>query len=225
MTKLQMGCLLKLIKKHLLLTALFLSSTLHLTIIFWIPASPLNQSSLGTNQIILLEPSITPIPVITSDSQSQENKNAAKPSNKTKAQTRPMGKTIKIAEKIPTPKQEQAKKETKPIEQNTKTTSNAGVLLNQSGKEVTVEQEYESLIYQHLLKKSQSAPYFGKAIINLTLIRAGVATSISVELLEGSRNYQKWLHLKVLSANPFPAFPRALPGDTFTINVKMIHEQ
>ena len=220
-----MGCLLKLIKKRLLLTALFLSSALHLTIIFWIPTSPLQQSSLGSNQVILLEPSITPTPVVTSGNPIAENNNPAEPSNTSKAQTRPAGKTIKAIEKTATPKQEQAKKETRTTEQSIKTTSNAGELFDQSGKELSTEQKYKNQIYQHLLNKSQSAPYFGKAIINLTLIRAGIATNISIELLEGSKNYQKWLHLKVLSANPFPAFPKTLPGGTFTIKVKMYHEQ
>ncbi len=220
-----MGCLLKLIKKHLLLTALFLSSVLHLTAIFWIPTSPVTQSSLGSKQVILLEPNRNPIPIVTSDNLPQENKRTVETSNKINTQTRPAGKTVKAAEETPAPKKEQTKKEAKPIEQNTKTTSNAGELINQSGKELTTEQEYKNQIYQHLLKKSQSAPYFGKANINLTLIKAGIATNITIELLEGSANYQKWLHLKVLSANPFPAFPKTLPGNTFTIKVKMYHQQ
>ncbi len=220
-----MGCLLKLIKKHLLLTALLLSSILHITVIFWIPASPLQQTSLGSNQIILLEPSIAPTPIVASENPQEESKNTVEALNKTKAQTRPAGKTIKAVEKTPIPKQEHAKIESKTTEKNIKATSNAGELFDQSGKELTIEQKYKNLIYQHLLKKSQSAPYFGKAIINLTLIRAGIATKISIELLEGSTNYQKWLHHKVLSANPFPAFPKALAGNTFTIKVKMYHEQ
>jgi len=109
-------------------------------------------------------------------------------------------------------------------QESTKATSNAGELLNQSGKELSSEEKYENLVLAHFLSKAQSAPVNGEATIHMTLIRAGIATQIELEMTKGGKRYQNWLQRQILNANPFPAFPSDLKKATLQVELPIRHE-
>ena len=212
------------LKKHLLLGALLLSAGLHLAVIFWVTPKPITQSSLGNNQLILLEPSITPTPAVNTKKKATESAPIEKKQQKGKAQPSLTGKTKKVEQALPLAKTLQPQKEAQVSEEKTKNTNNTGEQLDQSGKELSTEDKYKGLVLNHLLKNSQSAPTHGSAKIHLTIIRAGIATQIKIELKQGSESYKAWLQRQVLSANPFPPMPKELPAQQHSLSFGISHE-
>jgi hypothetical protein len=101
--------------------------------------------------------------------------------------------------------------------------SNQGRLVDQSGKAQSPQDAYQQRLLKHLLNKMGSAPVTGKANIQLTLMSAGVAIQVKVDLLEGSATYQQWLQSKVLNANPFPAIPKELGVSQFKTTIPIEH--
>ena len=107
--------------------------------------------------------------------------------------------------------------------QTTATSSNQGRLEDQSGKTQTPQDAYQQQLLKHLLNKMGSAPEVGQANIQLTLMSAGIAIEVNIELLEGSATYERWLKSKVLNANPFPPIPKNLKQNQFHTQLKVNH--
>ena len=107
--------------------------------------------------------------------------------------------------------------------QTTASSSNQGSFEDQSGKTQTPQDAYQQQLLKHLLNKMGSAPETGKANIRLTLMSAGIAIEVKIELLEGSARYQTWLKSKVLNANPFPAIPKELGQSQFSTTLPINH--
>ncbi len=219
-----MSWLQDILKKHLLFSALLFSIALHLSIIFWVNSEEVTQSSLGSSQIILLEPSNTDSPVVSAKEESikstptKENEQVGKP------EPRATGKTKKIEQDLAIQKNVQINEKSERSEENTKATSNAGELVNQSGKELSAEKKYKNLVLSHFLKKAQSAPVDGAAIIHLTIIKAGIATQVSIEAIKGGERYKNWLQTQVLNANPFPPLPKHLNAAKHTLDLRISHD-
>lgn len=187
--------------------AVSLSILFHLGLFLpaWLFTTPEEASSLGSNQIILLQTSQRkPNP-----SQHEITQNAltnATGQSKTQQDTQqPQGKGLKQNNKATT--KQASKSQAEKIKQ---VTSNQGSQVNQSGKSLSPAQSYEIVIQQHLLKNIKNAPYFGKADINLSIMKSGMAIQVTVDALEGPKAYGEWLKRMVYSANPFPKVPKAL---------------
>ena len=219
-----MSWLQDILKKHLLLSALLFSIVLHLSIIFWVNSEEVMQSSLGNSQLILLEPSNVASPAVSAKEESVKSSPIKKSEQTGKPEPRTTGKTKKVEQDLPIQKNIQINDESKTSEESTKATSNSGELVNQSGKELSTEEKYKNLVLSHFLKKAQSAPIDGAAIIHLTIIKAGIATQVSIEVLKGGVRYKNWLQTQVLSANPFPPLPKHLNATKHTLNLGISHD-
>jgi protein TonB len=212
------------LKKHLLFSALLLSTTLHLLVIFWDSSEQLNQSSLGNNQLILLEPSKKPEPAVSAKDENTKSTPTKEKVQSGKGKPTLTGKTKKSEQEVPIQENVLIQKKSEESLETTKATSNAGEQLDQSGKELSSEDKYKNLVLAHFLSKAQSAPINGEATIHITLIRAGIATQIKIEMIKGGKRYQNWLQRQILNANPFPAFPSDLKNATLQINLPIRHE-
>ncbi len=216
------------IQQHLLLSCIAISMALHGLVIFWTDSDAPQQSSKGSSHTILLEsiskkmPKINPKPK--EEPKPQSSLSTTELSALSVVSPSIAGNTKKIINEKKLTQKSKPEQSNKPIRQNRKVTSNSGDLADQSGKDLSVEQQYQQAIYSHLLKKSENSPYWGEASVQLTLIRAGIATQINIELIDGPKEYKKWIQLKILGANPFPAFPKSMTGQQFTMSVTLKHE-
>ena len=219
-----MSWLQDILKKHLLFSALLFSIALHLSIIFWVNSEEVMQSSLGSSQLILLEPSNTDSPAVSAKEESiesipmKEREQAGKPAPRT------TGKTKKIEQDFPIQKNLKINEKSEKSAEKTKATSNTGNLVDQSGTELSAEEKYKNLVLSHFLKKAQSAPVDGAATIYLTIIKAGIATQIRVEVIKGGSRYKNWLQTQVLNANPFPPLPKHLNATKHTLDLGISHD-
>ena len=219
-----MSWLQHILKKHLLFSALLISSTLHLIVIFWNNNEPLMQSSLGNNQLILLAPSKVINPAVSANEKSTKSVQIEENTQTGKVAPSTTGKIKKIEKDLPVQQNALNIKKSKTSEEKTKATSNAGELIDLSGKELTIEEKYKSLVLSHLLSKAKSAPVNGAAIIHISIIKAGIATNISIELTNGSERYKNWLQHQVLSANPFPPLPKNISVPVHKISFGISHD-
>lgn len=204
--------------KNKLPLAVSLSILFHLGLFFpaWYFYVPEEASSLGHNQIILLQTSQDkPNPSKHDITQNAQSK--ATGQSKTNQDTQRLkGEGLKHNNKVTAKHASQSQ-----AEKTKKVTSNQGSQINQSGKSLTPAQSYEIVVQQHLLKNIQNAPYFGKAHINLSIMKSGMAIQVTVGILEGPKAYGEWLKRVVYAANPFPKVPKAL-SDKGLHSVKII---
>lgn len=219
-----MSWLQDILKKHLLFSALLFSIALHLSIIFWVNSEEAMQSSLGSSQLILLEPSNTDSPAVSAKEESIKSAPMKESQQAGKIEPRATGKTKKTEQTLPIQKNLQINEKSEKSAENTKATSNTGNLVDQSGKELSAEEKYKNLVLSHFLKKAQSAPVDGAATIYLTIIKAGIATQIRVEVIKGGSRYKNWLQTQVLNANPFPPLPKHLNTTKHTLDLGISHD-
>mgnify|MGYP000570469726 CR=1 FL=1 len=214
------------IKQHLLFGSLIISGALHGLAIFYPFIDESQQSAKGEQYTLLLETSQLPSPrainEISSGSSSSKLKQppiqqSTAPQVQAEQPKNPIQLTTEAVPKnIPTLKVQR--------EASSKTIkSNTGENIDMSGKELTAMEKYQKQVLQHILKKIGSAPYFGSARVELTLMRAGIATQIRVKLMDGPSNYQSWLNHKILSANPMPAFPKSIMESQLKLSFPIHH--
>ncbi len=103
-------------------------------------------------------------------------------------------------------------------------TSNKGSLEDQSGKAPTPSSQYQQALLKHLLNKIDSAPVTGKAHVHITVISAGIATQVNIEVITGGATYKNWLRSKVLNANPFPPIPKSVTQRPFSTTLPIEHQ-
>ncbi len=221
---LKMSWLQHILKKHLLFSALLLSLALHLVVIFWSNNEQLMQSSLGNNQLILLEPSKENHPAVNANEKSIKSAPTEENIQTGKAAPSTTGKVKEIEKDLPIQENVIDKEKNKTSEEKTKATSNTGELIDQSGKELTADEQYKNLVLNHLLNKAKSAPVNGAAIIHISIIRAGIATQINIELTKGGELYKNWLQHQVLSANPFPPLPKHINTSVHKLSFGISHD-
>lgn len=199
--------------KQPLLFALGVSILLHG--LFFVPfyAENLTQTAQGNNQIILLETS--------------PNKQASVKPQQTSKQTNTSAASLKPAkmntQSVPinnSPQQTLTTQHNSQVLQ----TNNRGDLLDQSGKERTAQQQYEHIIYQHLLKNMESTAYAGSAVVNMKIISAGIAINVQVTQTSGQAGYKPWLLQKILSSNPMPPFPKDIQSNQIEMVISFKHE-
>ncbi len=212
------------IKQHLLVSSLIISGALHCMVIFYSFDDKAEQSSKGEQYTLQLETSKQPTTHIKNDKHTKQSSNIKQPliqpptlqaPAKQPEKTAPLN-TKATPDKAPTPKAQ-----SKAPSNNIK--SNTGENIDMSGKELTAVDRYQKRVLQHILKKIGSAPYFGSASVELTLMRAGIATHIRVNLMNGPSDYQAWLNHKILSANPMPAFPKNMKESHLTLSFPIHH--
>lgn len=209
------------INQHRWLTALVLSIAVHVLVIvgvIWVWPS---ASSKGQGQVMMLEAvhEQTHIQVSTRANQASEAiseiSHQIKPPQKA-VQENGQGQQTKPTASLPQPTKIQQR-------QANASSSNKGDLVDQSGKAQSPQEHYQQQLLKHLLNKMGSAPITGKANIKLTLMSAGIAIQVTIELIEGSPRYQQWLKSKVLNANPFPAIPKELGVSQFQTSIPIEH--
>jgi len=103
-------------------------------------------------------------------------------------------------------------------------TSNTGLLEDQSGQAPTPSSHYQQALLKHLLNKMDSAPVTGKANVHLTVMSAGIATQVNIEVTAGGMTYKNWLQSKVLNANPFPPIPASVTQRPFKTTLPIEHQ-
>jgi hypothetical protein len=216
-----MNTLKRLNSDQLMPIAMAISVGLHLVFIMAMFAQPdsKQQSSLGNGQVILLEHIVDQPTKITDHT---ANTIAASESAERLPDAKPNGKKIDTESssainsiKVTSP---HAKNQT------AQTTSNKGVAIDQSGTDATPQQQYRQLVTQHLLKKIKSAGSYGKATVNLNILKMGIATHVTIELLDGPKSYQGWLKSQVLNANPFPVIPSGLNLPSIKLAIQVSHQ-
>ncbi|MGR6874343.1 cell envelope integrity protein TolA [Pseudomonas sp. HK3] len=205
------------INKHSWPTALLLSIAVHGLVMIgaiWVWPS---ASSKGQGQVMLLE-------AVHEQTQEQPNTQARQTSAQS-AQTNTPSKKIALSgqQQAVKPQSSASKPQQAKQLQSKASSSNQGDLVDQSGKAQTPQEQYQQQLLKHLLNKMGSAPVTGKANIGITLMPAGVAIQVKIDVLEGSPHYQQWLQSKVLNANPFPAIPKELGVSEFKTTIPIEH--
>lgn len=200
--------------KQPIFIALSLSLLLHGLFFLPLDSHELSQTAKGHNQLILLETSPIDKTII---KQQDENSATANQVTKQKLTSGNLHPQVEA--------NQQAALITKQTAQLTQT-SNQGDLLDQSGKELTAQQKYEHMIYQHLLKKMESAPYSGSGSANVALkiISAGIAINVEIDQTSGKAGYKSWLLQKILSSNPMPPFFSDMKERQIIMSISFKHE-
>ncbi len=216
----------ELIKQHLLFSCLLISGALHGLVIFYPFNNEIDQPAKGEQHTLLLESSHQPYPSVKNEKIAPLNSSNIKQISQQQAPTslvqaqqpeNPTQLNTKMAPNY-TPKPNTLRESS-----SNNINSNAGENLDMSGKELTAVEKYQKRVLQHILKKIGSAPYFGSARVELTLMRAGIATHIRVKLINGPSDYQSWLNHKILSANPMPAFPKNMRDSQLKLSFPIHH--
>lgn len=192
--------------------SLGLSLLLHGLFFLPLDSNELSQTAKGHNQLILLETSQIDKATI---KQQAENNAAANRVTKQKLNSGNLHPKVEA--------NQQAALISKQTAQLTQT-SNQGNLLDQSGKELTAQQKYEHMIYQHLLKKMESAPYSGSANVTLKIISAGIAINVDIDQTSGQAGYKSWLLQKILSSNPMPPFFSDMKESQIKMSISFKHK-
>ncbi len=209
-----------LVKRNLLISCIVMASALlHGLIIFYVNDEVESQSSIGDQFTLLLEVD-KPIDVSSTAVLRQDKKPVI-----VKKQIQPaIKKTVKENTKK-SKKIEQALKEIKKdaTKQERKINHRTGNDLDLSGKELSAQAYYRQRALRHLLKNMSSAPALGSAEVKLTLMSAGIAIKIDIELLSGPERYKQWLQRRILSANPFPPFPREFEESSLVLSFPISH--
>ncbi len=214
------------IKQHLLFSCLVISGALHSLVIFYAFISETEQSAKGEQYTLLLEAGQK------TNTKVKNAQNTGPNASKPKESSIPTPTTPQVQTEQP---KDPAMLSTKaaPINNskpnnpseasNNNLKSNAGDNIDMSGKELTAAEKYQKRVLQHILKKIGSAPYFGSAQVELTLMRAGIAIQIRVELINGPDEYRSWLNHQILSANPMPAFPKNMTESQIKLSFPIHH--
>jgi len=214
------------IKQHLLLSSLVISGGLHGLVIFYAFVDDSQQSAKGEQYTLLLETSQQPYPRAINEKSTGSNSSILKqpsiqqtttPQVQSEQSENPIQLTTKAVPKNISTLKAQREGSSNTIK------SNAGENIDLSGKELSAVEKYQKRVLQHILKKIGSAPYFGSARVELTLMRAGIATQVRVILINGPSDYQSWLNHKILSANPMPAFPKNMMESQIKLNFPIHH--
>jgi|GEM_PF-2083330 len=214
------------IKQHLLFSCLAISAALHGLAIFYTFNNEAEQSAKGEQYTLLLEAGQEPTSKVKNAQNTGYNASKLKePSIATPTtphiQTeQPEDPTVLNTKAAPT----NHSKPNDPSEvSRNNLNSNAGDNTDMSGKELTAAEKYQKRVLQHILKKIGSAPYFGSAQVELTLMRAGIAIQIRVKLINGPDEYRSWLNHQILSANPMPAFPKNMMESQIKLSFPIHH--
>ena len=206
---------------QILRIAIAISFVLHLAffMVIFVSQNTEQQSSLGSARVILLE-NMADQPVKLSDqiTDTQAASQASAP-GKSKGingeQAKPEDNSQQNTANIISPHKEN---------RIAKNTNNKGALVDQSGTDLTPEDQYRQLITQHLVKKIKNAPTQGQAIVHLHILKVGIATRVNIDLINGPKHYQQWLKQQVLNANPLPAFPSNIKKASVTLAIKISHQ-
>jgi len=221
-----MRLLAQFIQQHLLLNCIAISIALHGLVIFYSLNDKTEQSAKGDTYTLLLDANTqtntAPQKKATPETESQSNKSVS----------------IKVKEKLvdeskrpshlpakqtPSKKMNGTPQANPKVATNNIRKSNMGSDADMSGKALTAKELYQKQVLKHILKKVGSGPYFGSGMVDITLIRAGIAIQINIQLVEGSPQYKKWLNRQILSANPMPAFPRNITGSQLKLSFPIYH--
>jgi len=214
------------IKQHLIFSCLAISAALHGLAIFYTFNNEAEQSAKGEQYTLLLEAGQKPNTKVKNAQNTGSNASKLKePSIPTpttpQIQTEQPEEPTLLSTKAPPINDSKPNNPSKASNNNLK--SNVGDNIDMSGKELTAVEKYQKRVLQHILKKIGSAPYFGSARVELTLMRAGIATHIQVKLVNGPSDYRSWLKHQILSANPMPAFPKNMMESQLKLSFPIHH--
>jgi hypothetical protein len=221
-----MRLLAQFIRQHLLLNCLVISMALHGLVIFYSLSDKTEQSAKGEEYTLLLDTHTQPNPtpqqrVVTKSDSITDALADLKVKDTLFAKTKP-------STDLPVKSTANEKLNVDPhinpkVAANNNRKSNTGSHEDMSGKALTAQEQYRKIVLQHILKKVGSSPYFGSSVVDITLIRAGIAIQINVKLLNGSAQYKRWLNSRILNANPMPAFPKTIAERQLKLNFPIHH--
>ena len=218
------------VRRNLLISCIVMASALlHGFIIFYVNNKVESQSSIGDQVILLIEVDkpveVTEPPVISQDESPIALKKEAEKKKVVKKHVQP---TVKegLKQNAPAPQKiEQASKEIKKesVSQKQKNDQRSGSDLDLSGKELSAQARYRQRVLKHLLNNMSSAPALGSAEVKLTLMSAGVAIKVVIELSSGTEEYKQWLKWRILGANPYPSFPSEFEQSSLILSFPISH--
>ena len=198
------------VQRNLLISCIVIASALlHGFIIFYVNNKVESQSSIGDQVILLIEVDkpveVTEPPVISQDESPIALKKEAEKKKVVKKEVvkKHVQPTVKegLKQNAPAPQKiEQASKEIKKesVSQKQKIDQRSGSDLDLSGKELSAQARYRQRVLRHLLSNMSSAPALGSAEVKLTLMSAGVAIKVVIELSSGTEEYKQWLKWRIL---------------------------